>query len=68
MKKNLIGENAGKVWKALEKHPELTIDELKKKTKLSSNELHLALGWLSREDKIYFFEENNELKMCLTEK
>jgi len=67
MIKNVIGENAGKVWKVLNENMESNIEELKKKTKLKNDEIYLALGWLSRENKIIFFEENSVIKICLTD-
>jgi hypothetical protein len=68
MRKNEIGVNAGKIWNVLKENQELSIEGLKKNTKLNNNQLHLALGWLSREDKIFFLEDNDETKICLTEK
>ena len=62
-----IGENAGKVWRTLSSYSELNIKELKELTKLNDNDLHLALGWLSKENKVFFFENNNELKISLIE-
>ena len=48
-----IGENAGIVWNALQEGG-LTVDALKKATKLKVADLNLALGWLAREGKIGF--------------
>lgn len=58
-----IGENAGKIWTALQGGA-LTTKALKKATKLKEAELNLALGWLAREDKL-FFEEGEELTVGL---
>lgn len=53
MNKNIIGENAGKVWRTLNgKH--LTWNELAHETGLNDVDLALALGWLAREDKVSF--------------
>lgn len=68
MIKNAIGEYAGKIWEALNENPQLSIKELKSATKLKDNDLHLALGWLARENKVTFFESDDEAKICLTEK
>ncbi len=54
-----IGENAGLIWNALQGGA-LTTDALKKATKLKVADLNLALGWLAREDKVYFEENENE--------
>ena len=50
-----IGENAGLIWNALQSGA-LTLKALKKATKLKSDELYLALGWLAREGKVSFTE------------
>ncbi len=59
-----IGLNAGLVWKALGKG-ELSLKEVKKVTKLTEKELHLALGWLAREGKVRFREEEKNLFVTL---
>ncbi|MGC3978103.1 MAG: winged helix-turn-helix domain-containing protein [Paludibacteraceae bacterium] len=57
MYKERIGFNAGLVWKVLE-NGELNLKAVKKATKLAEKDLNLALGWLAREGKISFREEN----------
>jgi hypothetical protein len=56
MKKNEIGLNAGMIWQLIDKSGELTINEIMQSTELSDFEIALSLGWLSREDKVYFTE------------
>ena len=58
-----IGENAGLIWNALQGGA-LTLNALKKATKLKNDELNLALGWLAREGKVAF-EEAEELTISL---
>ena len=58
--KDKIGTNAGLVWNAL-LVGNLDIKALKKATKLNDKDVYAALGWLAREDKIYFVETKNEL-------
>jgi len=58
--KGKIGTNAGLVWNAL-LVGNLDIKALKKATKLNDKDVYAALGWLAREDKIYFVETENEL-------
>lgn len=60
MTKEKIGINAGLVWTALESG-ELNVKAVKKATKLSEKDLNLALGWLARESKLNFREEEKEL-------
>mgnify|MGYP003453745858 FL=1 len=58
-----IGENAGLIWNALQGGA-LTLKALKKATKLKSDDLNLALGWLAREGKVAF-DEAEELTISL---
>ena len=58
--KDKIGTNAGLVWNALVVG-NLDIKALKKATKLNDKDVYAALGWLAREDKIYFVETESEL-------
>lgn len=58
MNKNLIGENAGIVWRMLESKGSLSFEELQNETDLDLPEIFAAIGWLAREDKISFNKEN----------
>ena len=50
-----IGETAGEIWTALvEENKAMTVSQLKKKTKLSEDQLYMGIGWLAREDKLQF--------------
>ena len=59
-----IGENAGRVWGALQ-NGALDLKALKKATKLKNEELYLALGWLAREGKISFTEAEADTIVAL---
>ncbi len=48
-----FGMNAGKVWKALNSWGSRTESQLMENTRLSVKEVHAAIGWLARENKIY---------------
>lgn len=48
-----FGINAGKVWKALNSWGSRTESQLIENTRLSAKEVHAAIGWLARENKIY---------------
>ena len=61
--KEKIGANAGMVWRALS-GGNLEIKALKKAVKLAEKDLYAALGWLAREEKV-FFEENDEIVVGL---
>ena len=60
----LIGENAGLIWNALQEGA-LSLKALKKATKLKEADLNLALGWLARENKIYFEEAEKDTMVGL---
>lgn len=59
-----IGNNAGLIWNALS-NGELEVKAVKKATKLTEKDLNLALGWLAREGKVSFREEEKELFISL---
>lgn len=62
---SVIGENAGKIWAALQ-NGALTLKALKKATKLKNDDLNLALGWLAREGKLSFnvAEDDTTVTLC----
>lgn len=54
-----IGINAGSVWTVLNAAGgRKSLKEVKKLTKLTEKDLYAALGWLAREKKVVFFEED----------
>jgi len=55
---NLFGNNAGKIWKALDKKDSLEKERIKKITNLKENDFQSGIGWLAREDKISRHEDN----------
>lgn len=61
MKKEIIGINAGIVWRVLNsKHDKMVFGTLLMATQLNPIELASAIGWLAREDKILLTEENGK--------
>lgn len=63
-----IGNNAGSVWTVLHAAGErVNVKDLKKRAKLSEKALCMAMGWLARENKLVFFEEEKELFVALNE-
>lgn len=62
-----IGTNAGKVWHALNEVKLISLQELSRMIGLSFEETSLAVGWLARENKIYFLTDNNQLMVGLGE-
>lgn len=67
MNTNEIGGNAGRIWNLLDTNPEVTLHEMREKLGLSDPELYMAIGWLERENKLYQFEAEDELIICLKE-
>ena len=61
--KDQIGVNAGRVWNYLTDNGPTTIIKLKSVLEVSNGQLHLALGWLSREDKIDMIEHGHTYKV-----
>lgn len=59
-----IGENAGLIWNALQ-NGALATKALKKATKLKEADLNLALGWLARENKVVFTEQDADTLVAL---
>ncbi|MFH1283719.1 MAG: winged helix-turn-helix domain-containing protein [bacterium] len=53
----LIGEFAGRIWSYLSKVEKADAIEIKSRLGLTSSQLFLAIGWLSRENKIDFWKE-----------
>ena len=51
-----IGTHAGRVWKILDIWGDADFTTIKRLSDLDDNEVHSALGWLAREDKIYVSE------------
>lgn len=58
MEKNVVGENAGKVWHAMKEVEKITIPELARKLDLSVESTAMAVGWLARENKICMERKN----------
>ena len=60
-----IGLNAGKVWQLLSNNDKWSYGSLKRKSGLKDKELGASLGWLAREDKIEFEQQEDELYVFL---
>ncbi|MBP5195840.1 MAG: winged helix-turn-helix domain-containing protein [Bacteroidaceae bacterium] len=62
----MIGNAAGAVWNALSENGAMNAKDLKKVAKIKTDkELYLAMGWLSREDKLNVVEEGKDLILSL---
>ena len=49
-----IGHAAGKIWTYLEENGAASVNKITNDTGLNKNDVHRALGWLAREEKIAF--------------
>lgn len=65
MDKMKIGFDAGTVWQLLSNNEKWSYGSLKKKSGLKDYELGAAIGWLAREDKIQFEQEEEDLYVFL---
>jgi len=57
---DLIGLIAGKIWKYLSENGKTEVTKIRFDLKLTNALLFLAIGWLSREDKINITKEENK--------
>jgi len=64
--KEKIGSDAGLIWKVLDAQGMKSVKELKKATKLVDKEIYAAIGWLAREEKLVFDQEDDDLYLSLT--
>lgn len=63
---DLIGTNAGLVWKALNEGGKMNVKALKKVTKIKAEkDLYAALGWLAKEGKLAFEEAGSDVFVAL---
>jgi hypothetical protein len=60
-----IGETAGHIWRILHDEGELRLSTLQKRIDASATLLHLALGWLAREDKIAITPDGRSYRVRL---
>ncbi len=59
MDKQKIGELAGEVWRILDKRTDLSIQELARMLSENVIDVAMAVGWLAREDKLFFRTKEN---------
>jgi len=61
-----IGEDAGCVWKTLSALGENDVSSIAEYSRIKPDEVHAALGWLAREDKIDVkYRKNQQIKFRL---
>jgi Winged helix-turn-helix domain (DUF2582) len=60
-----IGTTAGAIWKILRTKGELSLSQLKKRTKANAHVFDWAIGWLARENKIAFTQQKRSIRVRL---
>ncbi len=58
-----IGEAAGKIWHFLNGNPRSTLGQISKSLALDASLARMAVGWLAREDKIFFEGKGTKVKV-----
>ena len=62
----LIGTNAGLVWKVLNEGGKMSVKAVKQATKIKAEkDMYAAFGWLAKEGKLSFEEVEGELFVAL---
>ncbi len=63
MNKDIIGRTAGMVWRTISASTagKMTMEQLQKELGVSMTDIAMAIGWLSREDKIFASEDKGVL-------
>lgn len=65
MDENTIGEAAGRIWDYLHAHERATLASVEKSVKAPKSVVHMGVGWLAREGKLQFQEENRTVRLSL---
>lgn len=50
---NTIGDTAGIIWKYLDKNGPASVNKVTTETGINKNDVQRAIGWLSKEDKLF---------------
>lgn len=67
MIKSQIGDNASKILQFLDERQLSSVFEIEKQLSMQRQDVLMALGWLAREDRIYFIGNNNDCKIMILE-
>ena len=62
---DIIGDNAGKVWRLIDTKGQVEIPAIVKLNQIEIQDAYSALGWLAREDKITAHYDKKHLKFKL---
>jgi Mn-dependent DtxR family transcriptional regulator len=67
MKKDEIGEIAGRIWRTLGEKEKVRVSQLPEILKLKSDVVYQALGWLARENKINYNVKGSQTYVSLVD-
>lgn len=67
MIKSQIESNAKKIWSFLDEKQLSAVSEIEQQLATPRQDIMLALGWLAREDKIYFIGDKTDWKIMILE-
>jgi hypothetical protein len=67
MKKDEIGEIAGRIWRTLGEKEKVRVSQLPEILKLKSDVVYQALGWLARENKINYYVKGSQTYVSLVD-
>ncbi|HRX10218.1 MAG TPA: winged helix-turn-helix domain-containing protein [Draconibacterium sp.] len=67
MIKSQIRDNASKILQFLDERQLSSVFEIEKQLSMQRQDVLMALGWLAREDRIYFIGNNNDCKIMILE-
>jgi hypothetical protein len=65
MFKSQIEKNADQIWQYLDESQVSSIFEIEKQLDMQRQDLLMAIGWLAREDKIYFLGGMKDYKIMI---
>lgn len=66
MTHNAIGANAGNIWRLLSTKGSLSVRQIGDYTHCKDSSILLALGWLSRENKVHISDRNGSIYIELS--
>lgn len=55
-----IGENADQIWQLLNENGKMQLTELRKISEIGETDFNRSLGWLARDYRIFFYEEDEK--------
>jgi predicted transcriptional regulator len=62
-----IGKTAGDIWNLLNENGGLSVSKIKKALGEKDSTIHMAIGWLAREDQISLAKKGNAVTVFLKE-